>query len=147
MADNTRLNAGIGGDLYAADELTTVNSLPADAGLKVQRVKVGYGDEGALEDVSIAKGLPVWAQALDLLRRIAQLLKPLQQVTGGGSNRLSVDINNAAGATLGTVTTVTTVTTVSNVATVTTLANVWAFDHAKAMSRQAYNTGIRSRIS
>jgi hypothetical protein len=92
--------------------------------------------------------LPIRSQGLDVLRRIAALLKPLQQITGGGSNRLSLDVNNITGGTVTTVTTVTTCSTVSNVAasTLTNIANVWAFDQAKAMSRQAYNSGIRARI-
>jgi hypothetical protein len=92
----------------------------------------------------------VVSQALEVLRRIAGLLKPLGVVTGG-SNRLSVDINNITGGTVTTVTGVTTVTTVSTVtnvaaSTLTNVANVWAFDQAKAMSRQAYNSGIRARL-
>lgn len=87
--------------------------------------------------ISETNPLPVSSQPLDVLRRIASLLKPLQQITGSGSNRLSIDINS------GTVTTVTTVTTLSSI---TNLANVWTFDQAKAISRQAYNSGIRARI-
>ena len=98
--------------------------------------------------------VPVEAQSLTILQRIAALLKPLQQVTGAGSNRLSVDVNNITGGTISTVSTVTTVTTVttcstvSNVAasTLTNIANVWGFDTAKAISRQAYNSGIRARL-
>jgi PII-like signaling protein len=141
MADNTTLNPGKDGDVIASDELLTVNGATAQSGLKVQRVKVGYGSDGELQDVERHNGLPVVAQALDVLRRIASLLKPLQQVSGNGSNRLSVDVNSVASGTINTV------TTVSNVATVTTISNVWAFDQAKAISRQAFNGGIRSRIS
>lgn len=43
MSDNTRLNPGAGGDLYAADELATINGAEAEPGLKVQQVKVGFG--------------------------------------------------------------------------------------------------------
>lgn len=88
---------------------------------------------------------------LSLLRRIFILLKPLGMVTGGGSNRLSVDVNNIGG-TLSTVTTVTTITTcaaVTAVGTVTNQANmggVAAFDLMKSMSRTAYNSGIRSNL-
>lgn len=85
---------------------------------------------------------------ITLLKRVLLLLKPLGIVTGGGSNRLSVDVN--AVGTLATVTTVTTVTTTTTVGTVNNQANmggVAAFDLMKAMSRSAYNTGIRSKIS
>jgi hypothetical protein len=88
---------------------------------------------------------PATEEGLTLLRRIFYLLKPLGQITGGGSNRLSVDVN-----TLGTVTTVTTVTTTTTVGTVTNLANVGGvagFEHMKALSRAAYNTGVRSNIT
>lgn len=105
------------------------------------RVAVESGDG---TPVSSAAPLATGNSAVDVLRRIASLLKPLQQVTGAGSNRLSVDVNSGSVAISSG-----TVTTVSNVAasTLTNMANVWAFDQAKALSRQAYNTGIRSRIS
>ncbi len=95
--------------------------------------------------------VPVESQALTVLQRIAALLKPLQQITGGGSNRLSIDINSGTVTTVGAVTAVTTVTTVSTVSnvaasTLTNIANVWGFDTAKAISRQAYNSGIRLRL-
>jgi hypothetical protein len=76
-----------------------------------------------------------------LLRRILLLLKPLGIITGGGSNRLSVDINNIAGGTVGTVTTVTAVN--NQVA----MGGVAAFDLMKSMSRTAYNSGVRAKLS
>jgi len=109
----------------------------------------------AFEDLATEKGLT-------LLRRIFQALKPLGVVTGSGSNRLSVDVNNVTGGTLiatqatagnlnctatiasGTVTTVTTVATMSNQ---TNIGGVSAFEMLKAMSRTGYNQGIRSRIT
>lgn len=97
---------------------------------------------------------PATDEGLTLLRRIFQLLKPLGQITGAGSNRLSVDVNNITGGsvavssgTVTTVSTVTTVTTVSTVANQTNIANVSAFDLLKATSRTAYNTGNRSNIT
>lgn len=80
---------------------------------------------------------------ITLLRRIFQLLKPLGVVTGGGSNRLSVDVNNVTGA-VATVTTVTTVGTVNNQAN---MGGVSAFELMKAMSRTAYNSGVRANIT
>lgn len=50
MADNTRLNPGASGDLIATDDV---------GGVKFQRVKVNYGDDGAATDVSLASPLPV----------------------------------------------------------------------------------------
>ena len=50
MADNVILNAGVGGDSIAADEI---------AGVKHQRVKVQYGIDGAAVDCSPANRLPI----------------------------------------------------------------------------------------
>jgi len=50
MADNTRLNVGVGGDIIASDEI---------AGTKHQRVKVQYGEDGSAVDVSVLAPLPV----------------------------------------------------------------------------------------
>jgi hypothetical protein len=139
MPDNVGYTPGSGATI-AADEI---------GGALYQRVKPVVGADGVATDVSEANPMPVGAQALTVLQRIAALLKPLGQPTGGGSNRLSLDVNAVASLpTLGTVSTVTTVTTVSNVSasTLTNVANLWVFDQAKAMSRQAYNSGIRSRL-
>lgn len=70
---------------------------------------------------------------ITLLRRIFQLLKPLGVVTGGGSNRLSVDVNSVTG-----------VSTVNNQAN---MGGVSAFELMKAMSRTAYNSGVRANIT
>jgi hypothetical protein len=59
MSDDTRLNPGTGGDLIATDELATLNGGAAPSGLKVQRVKLGFGVDGALQDVSATDPLPV----------------------------------------------------------------------------------------
>lgn len=84
---------------------------------------------------------PASDDTLSLLKRIFYLLKPLGQITGAGSNRLSIDVNS------GTVTTVTTVTTVSTLTNAANIGGVAGFDVMKSMSRTAYNTGIRSNIS
>ena len=57
MADNTTLNTGTGGDVIATDDLTTLNG-GAVSGVKVQRVKAGYGVDGTQVDVSAAFPLP-----------------------------------------------------------------------------------------
>lgn len=94
---------------------------------------------------------PAEEGSLALLRRIFQLLKPLGIITGGGSNRLSVDVNNVG--TLGTVTTVTGVTGVTTVTTVSTVNNqaamggIPAFDMMKSLSRAGYANGPRANIS
>lgn len=82
--------------------------------------------------------------AVGMLRRIFNLLKPLGIITGGGSNRLSVDVNNITGGTIATVTTTTTVGTVNNQAQ---MGGIAAFDLMKTMSRIAYENGVRSRIT
>lgn len=87
---------------------------------------------------------PAKEDSLTLLRGIFRLLKPLGVITGGGSNRLNVDVNTIVGGTLGTVNTVSTVSTVTNISTI---ANITAFELMKSMARTAYNTGIRSKLS
>lgn len=98
---------------------------------------------------------PTQDESLTLLRAIFRLLKPLAFITGGGSNRLNVDVNNVttlpslAGNTLGALTTVSTVTTTSNVTNLatSTFGPSPTFEFLKAMSRTGYNTGIRSNIT
>lgn len=58
MADNTALNAGTGGDTIATDDLSTLNG-SASSGVKVQRVKPGFGVDGDFRDVSAGFPLPV----------------------------------------------------------------------------------------
>lgn len=50
MAENTTLNPGTGGDIIATDDI---------GGVKHQRVKVQYGDNGSATDVSAANPLPI----------------------------------------------------------------------------------------
>lgn len=93
---------------------------------------------------------PTQDESLTLLRAIFKLLKPLAFITGGGSNRLNVDVNNITTLpTLGTVTTVTTVTTTTNLTNLatSTFGPSPTFEFLKAMSRTGYNTGIRSNIT
>lgn len=57
--DNTKLNAGDGlGDTIATDDVTTLNGSPS-SGIKVQRIKVGYGSDGSYVDVDGSNALPV----------------------------------------------------------------------------------------
>lgn len=85
-------------------------------------------------------------ESLEVLRAIFRLLKPLGQVTGGGRNHLAVDIANTASV-QGTITANQggnwSILNITNAQ----MGGVWGFDHAKALSREAYNSGIRSRIS
>ena len=114
---------------------------------------MAYFETSKLKDSSGNIINPSQEESLTLLRAIFRLLKPLGFITGSGSNRLSVDINSGTIATVSNVTTlptlanVTTVSTVSTVTNVPTIGNVNSFDLMKAMSRTAYNSGIRSNIS
>jgi len=54
MADNT---SQTGTDTIATDDVTTLNGA-GSAGVKVERVKVGYGDDGTYRDSSTAFPLP-----------------------------------------------------------------------------------------
>ena len=58
MADNTTINVGTGGDVIATDDVTTLNGA-ASTGVKVQRVKVGFGTDNTYRDVDASNGLPV----------------------------------------------------------------------------------------
>ena len=77
MADNTTLNTGTGGDVIATDDVTTLNGAASSA-VKVQRVKVGFGDDATYRDTSTAFPLPI---------RI-----------GDGTNVITLDQNNNDGA-------------------------------------------------
>lgn len=55
MADNTPQS---GTDTIATDDVTTLNGA-ASSGVKVQRVKVAFGDDGAARDASAVFPLPV----------------------------------------------------------------------------------------
>jgi hypothetical protein len=93
---------------------------------------------------------PATEDSLTLLRRILLLLKPLQQITGGGSNRLNVDVNNITGGTIGTVAGVTTVTNVTTISTLNNqaqIAGVNAFEQLRAINRVGYATGIRANLT
>ena len=105
---------------------------------------MSYFEKTKLTDNSGNPINPAKDESLTLLRRIFQLLKPLGIISGNGSNRLNIDVNNIS--TMGTVTTVTTVGTVSTVQNQANMGGVSAFDLMKAMSRTAYNGGIRSKI-
>lgn len=75
----------------------------------------------------------------DIKQILTVMLKPLSQISGSGSNRLSIDVN----AVTGTVSTVTTVTTCGTVTNQTNIGGVSAFELQKAMSHTSYGTSIR----
>lgn len=97
------------------------------------------------QPITEANPFPVTSQGLQVMQRIAALLKPLQQVSGGLSNRLSIDVNTGNINVAGTVTANQGGTW--NIANIATYAGVAAFDQNRAVSRTAYATAVRSRIS
>lgn len=97
---------------------------------------VGGATETTLQDVASTS---FW------LKSLIRLLKPLSIVTGGGSNRLSVDVNSVTGA-VGTVTTVTTVTTVASMTNQVNMGNVAGFTLQQALLRNAFANGIRRNL-
>lgn len=121
MSDNTQLNTGSGGDLIATDELTLLNGNAADAGLKVQRVKVGFGADGSLQDVTPDAPLPVagYGELVEALEAQRMALQALTRTIGqsmpdvAGRLRVAIDAISAS-LTLATITTVTTVSTLTN---------------------------------
>jgi len=57
MADNSPSSGGAG-DVISTDDLATING-GATSGVKVQRMKVGFGSDSDLRDVDATHGLPV----------------------------------------------------------------------------------------
>lgn len=102
---------------------------------------MAYLETVQIKDPSGAQISPAQEESLTLLRRIFQALKPLGIVTGSGSNRLNIDVNTVAS--------VTNVTNLgsNNSGGVNAFAGVPAFELLKAMSRSAYNSGVRSNLS
>lgn len=82
----------------------------------------------------------------DIKQLLTVIVKPLTQITGSGSNRLSIDVNAVTG-TVSTVSTVTTVTTCGTVTNQTNIGGVSAFELQKAMSHLAYVQSIRPFIT
>ncbi len=140
MSDNTPLNPGAGGDLIATDELSTLNGAAAEPGLKVQRVKVGFGPDGDLQDVSDATPLPARdAQAGSLLGRILRaLLSPLGYDFSIQRYRQSAVVESG---------TITAVTTVSNVANIGQLNGIQAQLLVNGQNVSAWQACVRSRIT
>jgi len=170
MADNTPLNPGTGGDLIATDELSTLNGSAAVAGLKVQRVKVGFGPDGDLQDVSAANPMPVAgavnvdnfpaqtgltdaqlraeavpvqdANASSLLARILRvLLAPL------GYDMSIQRYRQTAVVESGTITAVTTVATVTTLANQSAIGGIQAQLLVNGQNVSAWQACVRSRIT
>ena len=80
MADNTVIALRTDGDTIATDELETLNGAAVST-VKVQRTKVGYGDDADLRDVSEAYPLSVEMRATSPLLSLLQSLLDEQKVT------------------------------------------------------------------
>ncbi len=140
MSDNTELNPGTGGDLIATDELTLLNGSAAAAGLKVQRVKIGYGPDGILQDATVDAPLPVQdPNAGSLLWRILQVLSsPL------GYDKSLQRYRQTAVVESGTITQVSTVATVSNQVNI---GGLQAQLLVNGQNISAWHACVRSRIT
>jgi len=157
MADNTTLNPGVGGDVIATDDI---------AGVKYQRIKIGFGEEGTYLDVSDTDPLPVLgpltdaelratplvvtdATAAELLDGLQTLLLRLLNATnsprgydvGLARNRVTALIES------GTVTTVGTVTAVNGVANIGSIGNQQAQLLTNGQNVSAWAATVRARIT
>lgn len=120
MADNTTLNTGTGGDIVATDDVATLNGA-ASSGVKVQRVKVGFGADGDFTDTSAANPLPVFdAQIADVDFTLTRVLNALNAPQGYDKS-LQRQRGTVIVETLPTLGNVTTVGTVNNIAAIDTL--------------------------
>lgn len=113
---------------------------------------MSYAEQVQLKNVSGSTINPATEESLSemsstsfWLKSLIRLLKPLSVVTGGGSNRLSVDVNSVTGA-VSTVTTVTTVTTVASTTNQVNMGNVAAFTMQQSLLRNAFANGIRKNL-
>ena len=101
MAENTTLNLGTGGDLIATDELTTLNGAAAAAGLKVQRVKVGFGTDNSLRDVDANNPFPTTVVDVTATGTLAAAAQTVVISMAGGLSAATVQIS---GTWVGTIT-------------------------------------------
>lgn len=138
--DNTALNPGTGGDLIATDELVAVNGLSADPGLKVQRVKVGFGGDGQLHDVSPTAPMPVTDGAVqDLLQRLLGI-----SVSPVGYDKSQQRYRQTAVIESGTITAVTAVAALNNLLAIGGYnAQMQVLDQ----NRAAWAACVRARIT
>lgn len=131
MSDNSTLPAT--GELIATDELNTINGLVAEAGLKVQRAKIGFGADGDFNDANGSNPLPttdVLLQELNdtILYMLAAILEKMPRVTGNDQTAVSIE-GGAVGISSGQ-----TLATVSNVANMTNIGGRYTTNVADAMT-------------
>jgi hypothetical protein len=143
MADNSTLPAT--GDIVAADEI---------AGVKYQRVKPTFGDDGFAVDVSDTNPMPIVltqgevVEALEAMRMAVQsLTRSIGQSMPDVAGRLRVVVDAiTASLTLATITTVGTVTTVSTVTNQTQIGGNAAFEQIPALMRLGADS-LRRNVS
>lgn len=101
MADNTTLNTGTGGDVISTDDVTTLNG-SASSGVKVQRVKIMYGDDNTARDVSLTYPLPSYVPGSTLTDRSGTITtgNTAQTLMASNSSREGWYIRNNSSASL-----------------------------------------------
>jgi hypothetical protein len=97
MADNTAVPGGT--DTLATDELTTLNG-GASSGVKVQRVKNGYGADGDHRDASDAFPMPTKQYAGTATVTSVAANAASQTVIAANANRRGLILHATAGAPL-----------------------------------------------
>lgn len=141
MADNTTLNPGAGGDVIASDDI---------GGVKYQRIKTGFGGDGAYVDVSSTDPLPVndliVAELLDglqtlLIRLLNATNSPRGYDVALGRSRVTALIES------GTITQVSLVPTVTTVGNQTNIGGTQAQLLSNGQNVSAWAATVRSRIT
>lgn len=139
MADNSSQS---GADTIATDDVTTLNGA-GSTGVKVQRVKIGYGDDGSHRDASSAFPLPVvQAQAIPAGTNAIGTVA-LNAALPTGANQIGT-IGEMRAATLA-------VSTTGAAATATTLtlpaAGAGLFHYITALTIDLYSTAARTGVA
>ena len=151
MADNTVLNLGAGGDVISADEVTTLNG-GASSGVKVQRVKVGYGVDADYTDASLGNPLPIAAygeliEAIEAMRMAIQsLTRSVGQMMPDGAARMRVNIEAGNLPVVNTVNGIGTLTTLGTLTNQTNLGGLAATEQIPSLMRLGADS-MRRNIS
>jgi hypothetical protein len=91
MADNTTLNPGTGGDVISTDDLGAV---------KVQRVKVQIGADGAAADVNVGNAMPIRTVASSSSVNAVSTSGTSATLASASAGRLRIIVVNDSSATL-----------------------------------------------
>lgn len=95
MADNSTQN---GTDTIATDDVTTLNG-GASSAVKVQRVKVTYGDDGTARDASAAFPLPVQVDTQNKVTYVAVMARVATGALTANTLKQVMSFEHAAGST------------------------------------------------